>query len=178
MEIYRQTHRLSLDKTRTIWKMTRQIILLLLHVFVAAGTCLPSRCLAQDGGVHLAEPLPCDDRRDTHADIETDERDLWSTRMRWAEVPWYCHVFRVFVTNNNGFWIWKLDLLTLLYNYTQLWQLIISDCLRLAYSLLDHKRLLFHCDEWRKKNSCSHHELPWTTSLCRTNLEEFPRLLV
>jgi hypothetical protein len=29
----------------------------------------------------------------------------------------YSYVYGVFVTNNNGLWIWWLDLLTLLYNY-------------------------------------------------------------
>jgi hypothetical protein len=33
--------------------MTLPIILLLLPVFVAAGTCLPSRCLATIGGIHI-----------------------------------------------------------------------------------------------------------------------------
>jgi hypothetical protein len=42
----------------------------------------------------------------------------------------YCHVWRICVTNNNGFWIGWLDLLALLYN--QLWQLTINDSLRLA----------------------------------------------
>jgi hypothetical protein len=36
------------------------------------------------------------------------------------------------MTNNNGFWIGSLDLLAFLYNYNQLYQLTISDCLRLA----------------------------------------------
>jgi hypothetical protein len=44
----------------------------------------------------------------------------------------YCHVFGVCMTNNNGFWIRWLDLLALLYNYNQLWQLTINDSLRLA----------------------------------------------
>jgi hypothetical protein len=39
------------------------------------------------------------------------------------------------VTNNNGFWIWWLGLLAVLYNYTQLWHLSINDCLRLALFL-------------------------------------------
>jgi hypothetical protein len=51
--IHRRTHRLSFDKTRTTQKMTRLIILLLLHVFVAEGKCLPSRCLATIGGIHI-----------------------------------------------------------------------------------------------------------------------------
>jgi hypothetical protein len=39
------------------------------------------------------------------------------------------------VTNNNGFWIWWSGLLALLYNYNQLWQLTINDCLWLAPAL-------------------------------------------
>jgi hypothetical protein len=37
---------------------------------------------------------------------------------QWITLPCY-HVFRVNVTNNNGFWIRWLDLLALLYNYSQ-----------------------------------------------------------
>jgi hypothetical protein len=48
--------------------MMRPTFLLLLRVFVAAGTCLPSRCLAPEKGIHLTEPLPCNARRDTHID--------------------------------------------------------------------------------------------------------------
>jgi hypothetical protein len=40
----------------------------------------------------------------------------------------------VSLTNNNGFWIRWLDLLTLLYNYNQLWQLSINDCLWLNWT--------------------------------------------
>jgi hypothetical protein len=39
---------------------------------------------------------------------------------------------RASVTNNNGFWTGWLNLLALLYNYNQLWQLTINECLRLA----------------------------------------------
>jgi hypothetical protein len=39
---------------------------------------------------------------------------------------------RVCVTNNNGFWIGWLDLLALLYIYSQLWPLTVNDCLRPA----------------------------------------------
>jgi hypothetical protein len=46
------------------------IILLLLLVFVAAGTCLPSRCLAMKVDKHFTEPLPSNDRRDTHTDTD------------------------------------------------------------------------------------------------------------
>jgi hypothetical protein len=48
--------------------MTYPTIPLLLRVFVAAGTCLQSRCLAQKGGIHITEPLPSNDKRDTHTD--------------------------------------------------------------------------------------------------------------
>jgi hypothetical protein len=40
------------------------------------------------------------------------------------------------------------------------------------HSLLDHQRLLFHCDEWRKTNSRSHLELPCRTFVSRVNLED------
>jgi hypothetical protein len=42
----------------------------------AAGTCLPSRCLAPKGGIELIEPLPCNDRRDTRTGSLIDGRDL------------------------------------------------------------------------------------------------------
>jgi hypothetical protein len=79
------------DKTRTSWKTTRPTILLLLRVFVAAETCLPSRCLAPKGGIHLTKPLPSNDMTDTHTDTQTDWRDLRSTPLRWAQVPWYTY---------------------------------------------------------------------------------------
>jgi hypothetical protein len=46
--------------------------LLYLRAFVAAGTYLPSRCLPPKGGIHLIEPLLCNDRRDTHTDTQID----------------------------------------------------------------------------------------------------------
>jgi hypothetical protein len=51
--ILRQTHRLSFDTTRTAKKMTFPTFLILLHVFIAAGACLPSRCLATIRGIHV-----------------------------------------------------------------------------------------------------------------------------
>jgi hypothetical protein len=45
---------------------TRPTILLLLRVFIAAGTCLLSRCLATKGGIHFTEPLPSNDSRVIH----------------------------------------------------------------------------------------------------------------
>jgi hypothetical protein len=47
-------------------KIMRSTILSLLLLFVAAGTCLPSRCLALNGGIHLTKPLVYNDRRDTY----------------------------------------------------------------------------------------------------------------
>jgi hypothetical protein len=35
---------------------------------IVAGTCLPSRCLAPKGGIHLTELLTSNERRDTHTD--------------------------------------------------------------------------------------------------------------
>jgi hypothetical protein len=48
--------------------MTRPRILLLLSVFVAAGTTID--------GIQFIEPLPSNDRRDAHTDTQTDGRDL------------------------------------------------------------------------------------------------------
>jgi hypothetical protein len=71
-------------------------------------------------------------------------RDLWPYRQHGDRISLFSFfqskesrlkiLARVWVsvTNNNGFWIWWLGLLALLYNYNQLWQLTISDCLRLA----------------------------------------------
>jgi hypothetical protein len=73
--IHRQTHRLSFDKTWTPKKMTRPTILSLC-IFVATEMCLPSRCLAPNRGTHLTEPLPCNDRRDTHTDTQINGRDF------------------------------------------------------------------------------------------------------
>jgi hypothetical protein len=57
--LHRQTHRLSFDKTRTAYKM-RRANNLVLCVFIAAGTCLPSCCLAMIGGITFT----LTDRRD------------------------------------------------------------------------------------------------------------------
>jgi hypothetical protein len=40
----------------------RPTIPLLLHVFNATGTCLPSHCLAMKRGIHFTEPLPSNDK--------------------------------------------------------------------------------------------------------------------
>jgi hypothetical protein len=50
--------------------MTCLIILVLLHVFVAAITCLPSRSLVIKGEIHFTEPLPTNDRRDKPTDTQ------------------------------------------------------------------------------------------------------------
>jgi hypothetical protein len=52
--------------------MMRPTVLLLLRAFIAAVTCLPSRCLATKGDIHFTEPFRSNDRRDTHADIQVD----------------------------------------------------------------------------------------------------------
>jgi hypothetical protein len=49
-------------------------------------------------------------------------------------------------------------------NYSSSQSMALSDSL---HSLLDYACLPFHCDEWRTKNSYSHIELPWTTSVRR-----------
>jgi hypothetical protein len=49
--INRQTHRYA-----------HPTILLFLRVFIAAGTCLPRRCLATKGGIQFTDPLHSNDR--------------------------------------------------------------------------------------------------------------------
>jgi hypothetical protein len=78
--IHRQTH-----------KDTRPTIFLLLSVFTAAGTHLPSRCLAPKREIHFTEPLLNNVMRDTYTDAETDERDLRSTPLRWTQVSLYAY---------------------------------------------------------------------------------------
>jgi hypothetical protein len=56
------SHKLSFDTTWATQKMTSPTMLLLLHVFTARETCLPSCCLAMICG-------------DTHPDTLTDEMD-------------------------------------------------------------------------------------------------------
>jgi hypothetical protein len=51
------------------------LTIILLRVFVAAGTCLPSRCLTPKRGTHLIELLPYNDRGDTYTDTQADERE-------------------------------------------------------------------------------------------------------
>jgi hypothetical protein len=46
--------------------MMRPTIFLLFGVFVAAGTYLPSQCLAPNGGIYLASNARRDTHRDTH----------------------------------------------------------------------------------------------------------------
>jgi hypothetical protein len=60
--------------------MTRPKIILLLRAFVAAGTSLPSRCLAKKGGMHFTEPLSSNDRRNTH----NRHTDCWEEFMKYA----------------------------------------------------------------------------------------------
>jgi hypothetical protein len=66
------------------------------------------------------------------------------------------------VTNNNGFQIGRLDLLAIL---IQLQPIITVHNQWLSKTrsipLLDHEHLLFYWDEWRRKNHCSHTELPY-----------------
>jgi hypothetical protein len=76
---------------RQVYRRMRPTIFLLLRVFVAQGTRLPFRCLAMKGGIHFTEPLPSNDRRDTHTDTETNGRDLGSMLLRWAQMSWYTY---------------------------------------------------------------------------------------
>jgi hypothetical protein len=62
---------LSFHTTGTAWKTPRPTIILLLRVFVTAGTCLPSRYLATAEGYTYRY---------------TDWWVAWSTPLRWAQV--------------------------------------------------------------------------------------------
>jgi hypothetical protein len=53
------------SSNRGIHRHTRPTIHLLLRAFVAAGTCLPCRCLVTKGGIQFTEPLPSNDGMDT-----------------------------------------------------------------------------------------------------------------
>jgi hypothetical protein len=77
--IHRQNHRLTFDNTQITYKMMYLKILLLLLVFIAAVTCLPSPCLKLKGGIHLTELLHCNNRRDTHTDT-----DWWEQFMKYT----------------------------------------------------------------------------------------------
>jgi hypothetical protein len=86
--IQRQTHR-----------QTCPTILLLLRVFVAAGTCLPSRCLAMKGGIFTA-PFLSNDRRDIHRLMG----GVYEVR-RWDELR--CHdIHTKFVQIGSGIQKW------------------------------------------------------------------------
>jgi hypothetical protein len=52
----------------------RPIIILSFRVFVAAGTCLPSRCLTMKGEIHFIEPLSSIERRDTQTHRQHGDR--------------------------------------------------------------------------------------------------------
>jgi hypothetical protein len=72
----RNNQPLSFDTTCTVQKTTRPTIVLLLCVFVAAGTCLPRRCVATIGGYKYRE---------------TYWWNLWSKKLRQAQAPWHAY---------------------------------------------------------------------------------------
>jgi hypothetical protein len=53
----------------------RPTILLLLHVFFAAGRRLPNRYVAKKEILHFTEPLLSNNGRDTQADAQTGAKD-------------------------------------------------------------------------------------------------------
>jgi hypothetical protein len=55
-----------LIKIWTVKEMTRPTVPLLLRVFVAAGTCSPTLCLAPKQGIHLTGPFPPSNDRGIH----------------------------------------------------------------------------------------------------------------
>jgi hypothetical protein len=81
---------------------------------------------------------------------------------QWVGMSQYCEVCGVCVTG-SGFDVWIYSYtLTITINDNSSQSVTAYDSL---HFLLDCKCLLFHCDEWRTMNSCSHHELPQTTSV-------------
>jgi hypothetical protein len=73
----------------------------------------------------------------------------------------YCRVWGVawLTIMGSGFdnWVyWHFYTIKIYYDSSK--SMTVYDSLR---SLLDHKRLLFYCDQWRKTNHCSHIELPY-----------------
>jgi hypothetical protein len=63
-------------------------ILLLLLVFIAAGTCLPNRCLSSKKGIDFTKLFPSNERKNTHTDTQTDGKDLCGVPLRKALVLW------------------------------------------------------------------------------------------
>jgi hypothetical protein len=95
------------------------------QLFVAAKTSYPSVTWQREGdtqtdlqthasnnsynvafihfrGNVFSEPFPSNDRRNTHADTQTDGRDLWSTPLRLTHVPWYMCI-QSFIKISSGF---------------------------------------------------------------------------
>jgi hypothetical protein len=66
--------------TDRIENETRNNSSVVAYVFVAA--------------VSFTEPLPSNDKG-IHIQTQTDGRDLLSTALRWAQVPWYTSTYRV-----------------------------------------------------------------------------------
>jgi hypothetical protein len=73
-------------------------ILLLLCVFVAKATRLPSRCLAMKAEIHFTEPLPSNDRRDT----QTHKLNGRSCETRRWDVLRFHDIIRSFIKISSG----------------------------------------------------------------------------
>jgi hypothetical protein len=84
----------TIVQNKKVWEELIACFLLIRHgphikrcVQQSFYSCVWIRCR----GNVFTEPLPSKDRRDTHIDTHTDGRDLWSTPLRWAQVPWYTY---------------------------------------------------------------------------------------
>jgi hypothetical protein len=82
---------------------------------------------------------------------------------------------RGFMTDNNGFWIRWLDLLTFLYNYNKLWQLTIYYCLQLALFLTGPEVSTARNEKWWiSPHTCDSCWMPYEESvmaeICWTEL--------
>jgi hypothetical protein len=68
----------------------RRPVLLFLLVVVAARTCLPSRYQQWKEGYTLPGHCLATIGR-IHVQTQIDGRNLWSTPLRWAPLPWYTY---------------------------------------------------------------------------------------
>jgi hypothetical protein len=82
----------------------------------------------------------------------------WPIRPKYAVINSVTYSeFAWLIIRGSGFDDWVCHFFTITINYDNSQSMTAHDSL---HSLLGHEHLLFHCDEWRKTNHCSHTELP------------------
>jgi hypothetical protein len=123
--IHRETQRLTFDTTRTTQKTTPLTILLCRKIVFTeplpskdtgiqrqspqtllsydtdrieneASSNLPTLVCIRCHGNMYTEPLPSNDTRGKHTDTQAYERNLWSTPLRWGQVPRYTYNFHIY----------------------------------------------------------------------------------